>query len=103
MRSWVVILFVFLTLSNSSDAEERFKSSAAQERERTTTELLKQLSDSIKQLKEFHRDDKMFLDLMKQISNTCQTPEGSCPLPSDALKGTTCSCNFDKRVFGTAQ
>ena len=102
MRSWVVILFVFLTLSNSSDAEERSKSPAAQEQERIT-EVLKQLSDSIKQLKEQRRDDKMFLDLMKQISNTCQTPEGSCPLPSDALKGTTCSCNFDKRVFGTAQ
>ena len=102
MRSWVVILFVFLSLSNSSDAEERPKSPAAQEQERIT-EVLKQLSDSIKQLKEQRRDDKTLLDLMTRISNTCQTPEGSCPLSSSAFKGTTCSCNFDKRVFGTAQ
>jgi hypothetical protein len=99
MRSWVVILFVFLTLSNSSDAEERFKY-----QDRELTEAMKKLGDSIKQLKEAAPpNDKMFLDFMTRISNTCQTPEGSCPLPSSAFKGTTCSCNFDKRVFGTAQ
>ena len=78
MRSWVVILFVFLSLSNSSDAEERPKSPAAQEQERIT-EVLKQLSDSIKQLKEQRRDDKTLLDLMTRISNTCQAPEGLAP------------------------
>lgn len=96
MCRWVIILFVFLTLSNSSAAEEPL------------TEFLKQFSDSIQ--KQLSKDEKTseqnlktLRDLMERISNTCQTPEGSCPLPSTAFKGSACSCNFGKRVFGTAQ
>src|SRR5262245_41069852 len=89
MPRWVVILFVFLTLSNSSPAEERSKSSTAKERE-ALTELLKQLSDSIQKQAKENADNKMLLELMSRVSNTCQTPEGSCPLPSSAFKGTTC-------------
>jgi hypothetical protein len=94
MRRWVVILFVFLTLSNSSAAEEPL------------TKFLNQLSDSITKLSK-EQNDKTLQDLMgtlqTRVSNTCQTPEGSCPLPSTAFKGTACSCDFGKRVFGTAQ
>ena len=97
MRGWVIIFFVFLTLSNSSDAEERSK-----HQDRELTEALKKLGDSIKQLKEAAPGNDSML-MMMRISNTCQTPEGSCALSSSAFKGTTCSCNFDKRVFGTAQ
>jgi hypothetical protein len=100
MRGWVIVFFVFLTLSNSSGAEERSK-----HQDRELIEAMKKLGDSIKQLKETApgNDSKLMMELMMRISNTCQTPEGSCPLPSSAFKGTTCSCNFDKRVFGTAQ
>ena len=96
MRSWVVIVFVFLTLSSSANAAEPL------------TDFLKQFSAQIeRQLKEKPVDDKTLQALMEalqaRVSNTCQTPEGSCPLPSTAFKGTTCSCDFGKRVFGTAQ
>jgi hypothetical protein len=104
MRSWVVILFVFLTLSNSANAADKEKRLD----DKTLTEFLKQFSAQIeRQSKEKPPDDKTLQALMEALqaraSNTCQTPEGSCPLPSTAFKGTTCSCDFAKRVFGTAQ
>ena len=87
MRSWVVILFVFLTLSNSANAADKEKRLD----DKTLTEFLKQFSAQIeRQSKEKPPDDKTLQALMEalqaRVSNTCQTPEGSCPLPSTAFK-----------------
>jgi hypothetical protein len=40
---------------------------------------------------------------LPQAYKTCQTPEGSCPLNTPALSGTTCFCDLGGRVFGIAR